>query len=110
MQVRTGALRGPRRGEHALAHDSGRLGRRALLAGGAALAAGCSRRTRDERGRVKLRFWYTLGGRNREVLLEIVRRFHEAQDEVRVEAVYQGDYFESLAKLRTASPRRPRRR
>jgi sn-glycerol 3-phosphate transport system substrate-binding protein len=51
---------------------------------------------------VKLRLWYSLGGRNREVLLEIVKRFHLAQDEVRVEAVYQGDYFESLAKLRTA--------
>lgn len=79
-----------------------RLTRRAALTGAAALAGGCSRRTRDERGRVKLRFWYTLGGRNREVLLEIVRRFHAEQDEVRVEAVYQGDYFESLAKLRTA--------
>jgi sn-glycerol 3-phosphate transport system substrate-binding protein len=80
-----------------------RLGRRALLAGGAAaLATGCRRAVRDERGRVRLRFWYTLGGRNREALLEIVRRFHASQDEVRVEAVYQGDYFESLAKLRAA--------
>ncbi|HVJ95166.1 MAG TPA: ABC transporter substrate-binding protein [Labilithrix sp.] len=79
-----------------------KLGRRALLYGGAAMASGCARRTRDERGRVRLRFWYTLGGRNREVLFEIIRRFHAAQDDVRVEAVYQGDYFESLAKLRTA--------
>lgn len=85
---------------------TGRLGRRALALGAAAAAmggaAGCSRRTRDDRGRVRLRFWYSLGGRNREVLSEIIRRFHEAQDEVVVEAVYQGDYFESLAKLRTA--------
>ena len=51
---------------------------------------------------MRLRLWYSLGGRNREVLLEIVRRFHASQDEIRVEAVYQGDYFESLAKLRTA--------
>jgi sn-glycerol 3-phosphate transport system substrate-binding protein len=36
------------------------------------------------------------------VLLEIVRRFHAAQDAIVVEPVYQGDYFESLAKLRTA--------
>lgn len=78
-----------------------RLGRRAILAGTAALAA-CKRSERDERGRVRLRFWYTLGGRNREVLHEIIRRFHAAQDDVRVEATYQGDYFESLAKLRTA--------
>jgi sn-glycerol 3-phosphate transport system substrate-binding protein len=46
--------------------------------------------------------WYSLGGRNRDVLLEIVRRFHDRNDDVRVEPVYQGDYFESLAKLRTA--------
>lgn len=84
-----------------------RLRRRDLLAGAAAAtlgagASGCGRRVRDAAGRVRVRLWYSLGGRNREVLLEIVRRFHAAQDEVRVEPVYQGDYFESLAKLRTA--------
>lgn len=81
------------------------ISRRALLAGAAASSvsgAACRRTPRDAAGRVKLRFWYTLGGRNREVLLEIIRRFHAIQDDVRVEAVYQGDYFESLAKLRTA--------
>ena len=77
------------------------VGRRAVL-GFALAAAACKRSPRDKHGRMKLRFWYSLGGRNREVLLEIVRRFHETQDDVRVEAVYQGDYFESLAKLRTA--------
>ena len=85
--------------------SDGSLGRRALLAGAAASAvgaSGCRRSVRDAAGRVRLRLWFTLGGRNREVLLEIVRRFHAIQDEVRVEAVYQGDYFESLAKLRTA--------
>jgi len=51
---------------------------------------------------VRLRLWYTLGGRNREVFLEIVRRFHASQNDIVVEPVYQGDYFESLAKLRTA--------
>jgi sn-glycerol 3-phosphate transport system substrate-binding protein len=76
------------------------IGRRAFVLGATTL--GCARKARDERGRVKLRFWYTLGGRNREVLFEIVRRFHASQDEVRVEPVYQGDYYESLAKLRTA--------
>jgi sn-glycerol 3-phosphate transport system substrate-binding protein len=91
------------------------LGRRALLAGalttavtGATVAAsgvvntGCKRSLRDERGRVRLRLWYTLGGRNRETFLEIVKRFHASQEEIVVEPVYQGDYFESLAKLRTA--------
>lgn len=80
------------------------LSRRSAVTGALAAAAGasCSRRARDADGRLKLRLWYTLGGRNREVMLEIIRRFHASQDDVRVEAVYQGDYFESLAKLRTA--------
>lgn len=78
------------------------LGRRALLAGAAASAIACKRQVRDEAGRVKLRLWFTLGGRNRDVLLEIIKRFHASQNDVRVEPVYQGDYFESLAKLRTA--------
>ncbi|MDB4945178.1 MAG: Glycerol-3-phosphate transporter, periplasmic glycerol-3-phosphate-binding protein [Labilithrix sp.] len=65
-------------------------------------AASCARSPRDGRGRVRLRLWYSLGGRNREVLLEIVKRFHASQDRIVVEPVYQGDYFESLAKLRTA--------
>jgi sn-glycerol 3-phosphate transport system substrate-binding protein len=82
-----------------------KLGRRAAIAGTAVAAfasGGCTRSTRDAAGRLKVRLWYSLGGRNREVLLEIVKRFHASQDEIRVEAVYQGDYFESLAKLRTA--------
>jgi sn-glycerol 3-phosphate transport system substrate-binding protein len=83
-----------------------KLGRRGFTAG-LSLAAlggvsGCKRALRDDKGRVRLRLWFSLGGRNREVLLEIVRRFHASQDEIHVEPVYQGDYFESLAKLRTA--------
>lgn len=78
------------------------ISRRALLAGTAAAFAACKPSPRDARGRTRLRFWYTLGGKSRETLLELIRRFHLAQDEVVVEAVYQGDYFESLAKLRTA--------
>ena len=68
---------------------------------GAALAA-CTRHTRDSQGRVRLRLWHSLGGRNREVLVEITKRFQSAHPDVVVEPVYQGDYFESLAKLRTA--------
>src|SRR3954452_5648337 len=82
------------------------ISRRALLTGASLAAlggmAGCKRALRDERGRVRLRLWYSLGGRNREVLLEIVKRFQASQDDIHVEPVYQGDYFESLAKLRTA--------
>lgn len=83
-----------------------RLSRRSFV-GGASLAAlgataGCKRAVRDGKGRVRLRLWFSLGGRNREVLLDIVKRFQAREDDVVVEPVYQGDYFESLAKLRTA--------
>src|SRR5262249_48336458 len=109
--VRIVGLRHPRRCGAALVRQRRRgeasfVKRRAALAAAAGVVAsalvGCTRTTRDGSGRVRLRLWYSLGGRNREVLLEIVRRFHAAQDDVRVEAVHQGEYFESLAKLRTA--------
>src|SRR6185503_3449619 len=81
------------------------VSRRSLLVGGSLAALGatsCKRATRDDKGRIRLRLWFSLGGRNREVLLEIGKRFHATQDEIHVGPVYQGDCFESLAKLRTA--------
>lgn len=47
-------------------------------------------------------FWYSYGGRNREVLEELLDRFHESQSRYRIEATFQGSYFEALAKLRLA--------
>lgn len=47
-------------------------------------------------------FWYSYGGHTRDVLLGIVDAFHASQSEHRVQPVYQGDYFELLAKLRTS--------
>lgn len=47
-------------------------------------------------------FWYAYGDLVRKVLLDLVDRFNAAQSRVLVRAVHQGDYFESLAKLRTA--------
>ena len=68
---------------------------------GAALApAGCARRAPD--GRVEASLWFAYGGNNRKVLLALVDQFHAAQDRFRIHATYQGDYFEALAKLRTA--------
>ena len=53
-------------------------------------------------GRTPITLWFSYGGRNREVLEALVRRFNHGQARDYVQAVYQGDYFEGLAKLRTA--------
>jgi sn-glycerol 3-phosphate transport system substrate-binding protein len=45
--------------------------------------------------------WFSYGGNNRKVLLELCDAFHRAQSEVRVRPIFQGDYFEGLVKLRT---------
>ena len=80
------------------------MNRRSLLSAFAALpfaAAGC-RRARREGGRVVVSLWYSYGGKNREVLTELVARFNRSQTKVLVEATFQGDYYEALAKLRTS--------
>lgn len=47
-------------------------------------------------------FWYAYGDLVRRVLLDLVDQFNAEQTRVLVKAVHQGDYFEALAKLRTA--------
>jgi sn-glycerol 3-phosphate transport system substrate-binding protein len=77
---------------------------RALTASLGASATGCVPRSRPLRqdGRIVVSFWYAFGDLVRKVLLELVARYNDSQDRVLVRAVHQGDYFESLAKLRTA--------
>lgn len=79
--------------------------RRALLAAACSSALGCRRERHD--GRITASLWFTYGGKNRQVLLELVDRFNATQFNAEgpryfIDAVYQGDYFEGLAKLRTA--------
>src|SRR5687768_13274843 len=77
------------------------FGRRAFLSGtAAALGAACE--PSHPEGREIVPLWFTYGGKNREVLEALVRRFNASQDRDYVRPVYQGDYFEGLAKLRTA--------
>src|SRR5579883_3140008 len=77
---------------------------RALGASLASAGLGCGRPRRPlrEGGRVVVTFWYAYGDLVRKVLLELVARFNAGQSRVLVKAVHQGDYFEALAKLRTA--------
>ncbi|HET9933409.1 MAG TPA: ABC transporter substrate-binding protein [Polyangiaceae bacterium] len=49
-----------------------------------------------------MRLWFSYGGKNRVVLEQLVRAFNESQGDVHVQAVFQGDYYEALAKLRVA--------
>ena len=82
------------------------MDRRSLLALLASLSTlpsggGCRRSERED-GRVVVSLWFSYGGKNREVLLDLVGRFNRTQDKVLVKAVFQGDYYEALAKLRTA--------
>jgi sn-glycerol 3-phosphate transport system substrate-binding protein len=80
--------------------------RRDVLAGlaGALAAAGCGRPARPMRdgNRVVVTFWYAFGDLVRKVLLDLVDRYNQSQPHVLVRPVHQGDYFEALAKLRTA--------
>src|SRR4051812_1939932 len=80
------------------------ISRRALLSAAAAapLLACAPRRASFEDGRAVATLWFAYGGKNREVLLDLVNRFNASQRRVLVKATFQGDYFEALAKLRTA--------
>jgi sn-glycerol 3-phosphate transport system substrate-binding protein len=55
-----------------------------------------------ENGRIVVTFWYAFGDSVRKALLDLIATFNKAQTRVVVRAVHQGDYFEALAKLRTA--------
>ncbi len=78
-----------------------KLSRRAWLGGlAASLGSAACGRVHDGPDAT---LWYAYGGKNREVLLELIERFHQSQREHRVVPTYQGDYFELLAKLRAAT-------
>ena len=78
--------------------------RRAFLLSTAALSGGVASCAESDApaGRIVVPFWFTYGGRNRATLATLVARFNRSQRDVWVRAVFQGDYFEGLAKLRTA--------
>ncbi len=85
-----------------------RFPRRALLGAAAtqgvagSLGVAACQPRRAALGRQEASLWFTYGGRNRQVLEELVARFNAAQARYWIHPVYQGDYYEGLAKLRTA--------
>jgi sn-glycerol 3-phosphate transport system substrate-binding protein len=78
--------------------------RRSLLLGAAASGlVGCGRSLPPEaKGRTVATLWFSYGGKNREVLLDLVKQYNQKQARDFILPTYQGDYFEALAKLRTA--------
>jgi sn-glycerol 3-phosphate transport system substrate-binding protein len=54
-------------------------------------------------GPVAAQFWYSFGGKNREVTEAHIKRFNESQAKYRIEGTFQGDYFQALAKIRAAA-------
>lgn len=72
----------------------------AVLSGlGAAMLGGCED---GHAARTRARLWFSYGGRNRTTLERLIRRFGDSQDRYLVDGVFQGDYYEGLAKLRLA--------
>jgi len=79
---------------------SSRVSRRSLLL--AALGSAISACEGQAGGVERAALWYSYGGKNREVLERLLARFHSDPRRPRIQATFQGDYFESLAKVRTA--------
>lgn len=46
-----------------------------------------------------LQFWHALGGKNGELIDELIQRFNESQDEIKVVGSFQGAYDEASTKL-----------
>src|SRR5262247_1719383 len=54
-------------------------------------------------GPITAQFWYSFGGKNREVTEAYIKKFNESQAKYRIEGTFQGDYFQALAKIRAAA-------
>jgi sn-glycerol 3-phosphate transport system substrate-binding protein len=79
-----------------------RLDRRRFLSACVALSAAACGGSRVPPGRQRASFWFSYGGRNRQTLEALIARFNSSQRRYYVDGVFQGDYFEGLAKVRTA--------
>ncbi|MBH23617.1 MAG: ABC transporter substrate-binding protein [Myxococcales bacterium] len=70
-------------------------------------APGCGKKSAPgdgaEAGPVTVDFWYSYGGRNREVTEELIKRFNDSHPDITINGTFQGDYFENLSKVRMAS-------
>ncbi|WP_139488304.1 ABC transporter substrate-binding protein [Brevibacillus dissolubilis] len=52
--------------------------------------------------KVTIDFWYSLGGKNGEIVKAMVDEFNQSQQAVEVKATYQGNYYDNHAKVLAA--------
>ena len=69
--------------------------------GGANQSGGSSEPAGAKSGEpVKVIFWHAMGGNNQKVVDQMVADFNKSQNEIVVEAIYQGSYDDLLSKLK----------
>jgi sn-glycerol 3-phosphate transport system substrate-binding protein len=47
-------------------------------------------------------FWYSLGGKNGELIQSLIKKFNDSQNDVKVKGIYQGNYYDTSAKVQAA--------
>mgnify|MGYP000905303113 CR=1 FL=1 len=53
-------------------------------------------------GPINVTFWHSMGGEVGKAVDHLVEEFNKSRSDIRVEAIYQGTYDESLSKMKTA--------
>lgn len=51
---------------------------------------------------ITIDFWHALSGNNGEAVKQLVDKYNLSQSDIKVDAVFQGDYYENAAKLQAA--------
>ncbi|MGG7509855.1 extracellular solute-binding protein [Plantibacter sp. YIM 135249] len=68
----------------------------------AVLLAGCAGTPEKPAGPVKIDFWYSATGVPADTLVALVDEFNQSHEDVTINAIFQGQYEESMAKLANA--------
>lgn len=55
-----------------------------------------------ENGKTTISFWHSMSGDNEKILTTMVDAYNQSQDKVEVVPEYQGNYYDSIAKVQTA--------
>ena len=55
--------------------------------------------TRTEDGKTVVNFWHSMGGHNLTILEELIEQYHNSQDKVVINPIFQGNYIEGFSKI-----------